>query len=154
MLGMGGDTGTLNVERLRAADVSVAGTRQRCRSAVLRGATARAGTLRRATLLAGVSCAALVVLASGTVYAQVDGTWAGPGTEWTDGTNWSSNPQWRSDLGDHLERRRDRPDPMHRGGAGLFVRNLLRLQHHGDRQQLCIRAELHPQQRRRSVLRN
>jgi outer membrane autotransporter protein len=59
---------------------------------VLRDATARARTLRRAALLAGVSCAALALLAPGAVYAQVDGTWQGPGAEWTDGTNWSSNP--------------------------------------------------------------
>src|SRR5262249_22990097 len=92
MLGIGGDTRTLNVERLRASDVGVTGTRQRCRSAGLRHATARAGTLSRAALLAGVSCAALAVLAPGAVYAQVDGAWQGPGNEWTDGANWSSTP--------------------------------------------------------------
>src|SRR5262245_11764096 len=92
MLGIGGDTRTLNVERPGAGDVGVTGTRQRCRSARLCHATARAGTLPRAALLAGVSCAALAVLAPGAVYAQLDGTWTGPGNEWTDGTNWSSNP--------------------------------------------------------------
>src|SRR3981081_3793462 len=25
-------------------------------------------------------------------HAAIDGTWTGPGNEWTDGTNWSSNP--------------------------------------------------------------
>src|SRR5262245_26981831 len=89
MLGSGGDGRTWKVERLRAG---VTGTRQRCPSAGLCHATARAGRLSRAALLAGVSCAALAVLASGAVYAQVDGTWTGPGNEWTDGTNWSSNP--------------------------------------------------------------
>jgi hypothetical protein len=79
MLGIGGDTRTLNVERLKAGAVGVIGTRQRRRSAVLRQATARAETLLRAALLAGVSCAALAVLAPGAVYAQVDGTWTGPG---------------------------------------------------------------------------
>src|SRR5262245_40043878 len=90
MLGIGGDTRTLNVERLRAADVGIAGTRQRCRSAGLCHATARARTLRRAALLAGVSCAALAVLAPGAIYAQ-DATWIGPGTEWTDDANWDPN---------------------------------------------------------------
>src|SRR5262245_35988799 len=91
MLGLGGDTRTLNVERPRAGDASVTGT-QRCRSGRLCHTTARAGTLSRAALLAGVSCAALAVLAPGAVYAQVDGTWQGPGNEWTDGANWSSTP--------------------------------------------------------------
>jgi outer membrane autotransporter protein len=81
----------LNVERPKAGDVGVTGTRQRRRLGGLRHAR-RARTLRRAALLAGVSCAALAVLAPGAVYAQVDGTWQGPGNEWTDGTNWSSNP--------------------------------------------------------------
>src|SRR5262245_58998586 len=92
MLGVGGGTRTLNVERPRADDVEVTGTRQRRRSAGLCRATARVGTLPRAALLAGVSCAALAVLAPGAVHAQVDGTWQGPGAEWTDGTNWSSTP--------------------------------------------------------------
>src|SRR5262245_59626226 len=91
MLGIGGDTRTLNVERPKAGDVGVTRTRQRRRLGGLRHA-GRARTLRRAALLAGVSCAALFVSASVPVDAQVDGTWAGPGTEWTDGTNWSSNP--------------------------------------------------------------
>src|SRR5262245_7910773 len=92
MLGSGGETRTLNVERPRAGDLGVTGTRQRCRSTGLCHATARAGTLPRAALLAGVSCAALATLAPGAVYAQVDGAWTGPGTEWTEGTNWSSSP--------------------------------------------------------------
>ena len=33
----------------------------------------------------------LAVLASATAYAQ-DGTWQGPGNQWTTGTNWSSSP--------------------------------------------------------------
>ena len=90
MLGMGGDTRILNVERPRAGDVGVTDTRHRCRSAGLCHATARAGTLPRAALLAGVSCAALTVLSTGAVYAQVDGTWTGPGNEWTVGTNWTT----------------------------------------------------------------
>ena len=90
MLEMGTATRALNVKRLKAGDVGVIRTRLRCRSAVLRHAAARAGTLPRAALLAGVSCAALAAL-SGAVYA-VDGTWTGLGTEWTDGDNWSSSP--------------------------------------------------------------
>ena len=43
-------------------------------------------------LLAGVSSlAALASLAPYPAHA-VDGTWSGPGSEWTDGTNWSSTP--------------------------------------------------------------
>ena len=42
-------------------------------------------------LLAGVSLAALASLAPYPAHA-VDGTWSGPGSEWTDGTNWSSTP--------------------------------------------------------------
>jgi hypothetical protein len=45
-------------------------------------------TLPRAALLAGVS---LIALAPNAARA-VDGTWTGPGAEWTDGTNWSSTP--------------------------------------------------------------
>src|SRR5262245_53079706 len=90
MLGIGGDTGTLNVERPRAGDVGVTGTK-RCRSGGLCHATARAGTLPRAALLAGVSCAALAVLAPGAIYAQ-DATWTGAvTTEWTDDNNWNPN---------------------------------------------------------------
>src|SRR5262245_17481333 len=91
MLGIGGDTRTLNVERTKAGDVRVHGPRERRRLGGWLHA-GRARTLRRAALLAGVSCAALAVLAPSAVYAQVDGTWQGPGNEWTDGTNWSSNP--------------------------------------------------------------
>jgi fibronectin-binding autotransporter adhesin len=46
------------------------------------------GTLPRAALLAGVS---LIALAPNAAHA-LDGTWTGPGAEWTDGTNWSSTP--------------------------------------------------------------
>jgi outer membrane autotransporter protein len=46
------------------------------------------GTLPRAALLAGVS---LIALAPSAAHA-LDGTWTGPGAEWTDGTNWSSTP--------------------------------------------------------------
>ena len=42
----------------------------------------------RAALLGGIWLAAL---APGAAYA-VDGTWTGPGAEWTTGTNWSSTP--------------------------------------------------------------
>jgi autotransporter-associated beta strand protein len=42
-------------------------------------------------LLAGVSLAALATVAPYPAHA-VDGTWSGPGAEWTDGTNWSSTP--------------------------------------------------------------
>jgi outer membrane autotransporter protein len=89
MLGIGGDTRTLNVERPKARDVGVTSTK-RCRSGGLCHPTARARTLRRAALLAGVSCAALAVLAPGAIYAQ-DATWTGPGTEWTEDANWDPN---------------------------------------------------------------
>lgn len=46
------------------------------------------GTLPRAALLAGVSLLALAPNAA----RALDGTWTGPGAEWTDGTNWSSTP--------------------------------------------------------------
>ena len=84
-------SGALRVEWLKAGDVSTMSTRQRCRSAGSRSASPRAGTLLRAVLLAGVSLAALATLMSNPAQA-VDGTWSGPGAEWTDGTNWSSNP--------------------------------------------------------------
>ena len=45
----------------------------------------------RAALLGGVCIGALALLAPGTAHA-VDGTWTGPGGEWTTGTNWSSSP--------------------------------------------------------------
>src|SRR5215510_2451786 len=83
---------SLSAEGLRLGGANVTGTRRHCRSGGLSSARARAGTLPRAALLAGVSCAALATLAPGAVYAQVDGTWTGPGTEWTEGTNWSSSP--------------------------------------------------------------
>src|SRR5919201_1253234 len=71
-----------------ASDDWTIGARRRCRSGGFSPAAARAGTLARAALLAGVS---LLALASGAAHA-VDGTWTGPDTEWTDGTNWSSTP--------------------------------------------------------------
>src|SRR3954451_13821554 len=46
---------------------------------------------RRAALLGSVSIGALAMLGPGTAHA-VDGTWTGPGGEWTTGTNWSSSP--------------------------------------------------------------
>jgi outer membrane autotransporter protein len=45
----------------------------------------------RAARLGGVSLGALALLVAGNAYA-VDGTWQGPGAEWTTGTNWSSSP--------------------------------------------------------------
>src|SRR5215472_3843739 len=80
----------LSAEGLRLGDANVTGTRQHCRSGGLSTARARDGTLPRITLLAGVSLAALTVLAP--VAHAVDGTWTGPDIEWTDGTNWSSTP--------------------------------------------------------------
>src|SRR5499427_989866 len=80
----------LSAEGLRLGDANVTGTRQHCRSGGLSTARARDGTLPRMTLLAGVSLAALTVLAP--VAHAVDGTWTGPDIEWTDGTNWSSTP--------------------------------------------------------------
>src|SRR3954468_7070139 len=46
---------------------------------------------RRAALLGSVCIGALAMLGPGTAHA-VDGTWQGPGAEWTIGTNWTSNP--------------------------------------------------------------
>jgi len=46
---------------------------------------------RRAALLGSVWIGALAMLGPGTAHA-VDGTWTGPGAEWTTGTNWSSLP--------------------------------------------------------------
>ena len=85
MFGMGATRSALSGERLKVGGVGAVGMREP-------STPARVVTLRRAALLAGVSCAALAVLGSGGVYAQVDGTWSGAGNEWTDGTNWSSNP--------------------------------------------------------------
>jgi hypothetical protein len=81
---------SLSAEGLRLGGANVTGTRQHCRSGRMFTARARAGTLPRVALLAGASLAALVALAP--VAHAVDGTWAGPDTEWTDGTNWSSTP--------------------------------------------------------------
>jgi autotransporter-associated beta strand protein len=68
-----------------AADAAVAGipTRVAPAKAVLRTATA--------VLLAGTCLSAIAVLAPHAAHA-VDGTWTGPGSEWTTGINWSSNP--------------------------------------------------------------
>src|SRR6476646_7909350 len=46
---------------------------------------------RRAALLGSACIGALAMLGPGTAHA-VDGTWTGPGGEWTTGTNWSSSP--------------------------------------------------------------
>ena len=85
MFGMGATRTALSMEWLKVGSIGAVGMRAP-------STPARVITLRRSALLAGVSCAALAVLGSGGVYAQVDGTWTGAGTEWTDGTNWSSNP--------------------------------------------------------------
>ena len=85
MFRMGATRSALSGERLKVGGVGAVDMREP-------STPVRVVTLRRAALLAGVSCAALAVLGSGGVYAQVDGTWSGPGNEWTDGTNWSSNP--------------------------------------------------------------
>ena len=45
----------------------------------------------RAALLGSVCIGALAMLGPGAAHA-VDGTWTGPGGEWTTGTNWSSSP--------------------------------------------------------------
>ncbi len=45
----------------------------------------------RAALLGSAWLGALALLAPVTAFA-VDGTWQGPGSEWTTGTNWSSSP--------------------------------------------------------------
>ena len=50
-----------------------------------------ARTATRAALLGSVCIGALAMPGPGTAHA-VDGTWTGPGGEWTTGTNWSSTP--------------------------------------------------------------
>ena len=62
------------------------------RSRAKRIAAAAAGLpCLRAALLAGAGLGALAMLAPDPAHA-VDGTWTGPGSEWTTGTNWSSTP--------------------------------------------------------------
>jgi autotransporter-associated beta strand protein len=56
----------------------------------LAAARARPAATRRA-LLGGVWLGALAMLAPDAAHA-VDGTWQGPGNQWTTGTNWSSSP--------------------------------------------------------------
>src|SRR6201993_4734896 len=80
--------GALSARWRRAGDGRANDARRRCRSGGLSPATADARTLPRAALLAGVSLLALAPNAA----RAVDGTWTGPGAEWTDGTNWSSTP--------------------------------------------------------------
>jgi hypothetical protein len=80
--------GALSVRWRRASDGRPNDARRRCRSGGRSPATAGAGTLPRAALLAGVS---LIALAPNAAHA-VDGIWTGPAAEWTDGTNWSSTP--------------------------------------------------------------
>jgi outer membrane autotransporter protein len=80
--------GALSVRWRRASDGRASDARRHCRSGGWSSATADARTLPRAALLAGVS---LIALAPNAAHA-VDGTWTGPGAEWTDGTNWTSIP--------------------------------------------------------------
>jgi outer membrane autotransporter protein len=80
--------GALSARWRRAGDGRANDARRRCRSGGLSPATADARTLPRAALLAGVSLLALAPNAA----RALDGTWTGPGAEWTDGTNWSSTP--------------------------------------------------------------
>jgi hypothetical protein len=62
------------------------------RDSAIRIATTSAPALRsRAAMLGSVWLGALAMLAPNTAHA-VDGTWTGPGAEWTTGTNWSSSP--------------------------------------------------------------
>jgi T5SS/PEP-CTERM-associated repeat protein len=62
------------------------------RDSAIRIATTSAPALRsRAALLGSVWLGALVIVAPDVARA-VDGTWQGPGMEWTTGTNWSSSP--------------------------------------------------------------
>jgi T5SS/PEP-CTERM-associated repeat protein len=62
------------------------------RDSAIRIATTSAPALRsRAALLGSVWLGALAMLAPNTAHA-VDGTWNGPGAEWTVGTNWTSIP--------------------------------------------------------------
>jgi outer membrane autotransporter protein len=82
----------LGVEWRKADGVSTISTRQHYRSVGSSPASLRARALPRAALLAGVSLAALATLIPNAAHA-IDGTWSGPGAEWTDGTNWSSTPE-------------------------------------------------------------
>src|SRR6516165_5732645 len=59
--------------------------------AILVAASAARSTATRAALLGSVWLGALAILAPNIAHA-VDGTWTGPGAEWTVGTNWTSIP--------------------------------------------------------------
>ena len=63
----------------------------------IRIAAPGARTATRAALLGSVCIGALAMLGPGTAHA-VDGTWTGPGGEWTTGTNWSSSPTVPDDM--------------------------------------------------------
>src|SRR6266550_3053432 len=79
--------GALGAERTVRDGPSALSTRPPSPHVGLLSARARAATLLRGALLAGVSLATLAPAAH-----AVDGIWTGPGAEWTDGTNWSSTP--------------------------------------------------------------
>ena len=67
-------------------------SRAAVRDSTIRIAPAAARTaFSRAALLGSVWLGALAMLAPNTARA-VDGTWNGPGAEWTVGTNWTSIP--------------------------------------------------------------
>jgi T5SS/PEP-CTERM-associated repeat protein len=59
--------------------------------AIWAAAPAARAAATRAALLGGTWLGALAMLALDGAHA-LDGTWTGPGAEWTTGTNWSSNP--------------------------------------------------------------
>src|SRR5262249_16762200 len=69
-----------------------AAPRAAIRGSAIRIATTSAPSARsRAALLGSVWLGALAILTPNTAHA-VDGTWTGPGAEWTVGTNWTSIP--------------------------------------------------------------
>ena len=113
--------------------------RRRCRRSAFRRryghpdcGTGRTYRSTRAALLGSVCIGALAMLGPGTAHA-VDGTWTGPGGEWTTGTNWSSpTPTVPDNMASftnngaptsvtHLEQRRDQHHRLCGRGARLFV---------------------------------
>src|SRR6516225_6590523 len=78
--------------RWRSQATRAAAPRAALRDSAIRIATTSAPSARsRAVMLGSAWLGALAILTPNTAHA-VDGTWAGPGAEWTVGTNWTSVP--------------------------------------------------------------
>ena len=117
----------------------------------------------RVALLGSVWLGALVIVAPDVARA-VDGTWQGPGMEWTTGTNWSSSPLVPDGVGTATFTNNSAPTSVtisnnaaintiqfELGGAGLFVHRSERGNLHHQRwndKQLRVAAGLHRQRRR------